>query len=63
MTDTTIIEPVIVPQASDASHSPLSWSAAIAGTIAAIAVTFIIIAPESDFRLLPRTAPDRPQPA
>jgi hypothetical protein len=44
MTDTTIIEPVIVPQASDASHSPLSWSAAIAGTIAAIAVTFIIIA-------------------
>lgn len=44
MTDTTIIEPVIVPQGSDASHSPLSWSAAIAGTFAAMAVTFIIVA-------------------
>jgi hypothetical protein len=44
MTDTTIIEPVIVPQATDASHTPLSWSTAIAGALAAMAVTFIIIA-------------------
>ena len=41
MTETTIIEPVVE---TSASHSPLSWSAAIAGALAAIAVTFIIIA-------------------
>jgi hypothetical protein len=45
MTDTTIIEPVIVPHGStDASHTPFSWSAALAGTLAAMAVSFIIIA-------------------
>jgi hypothetical protein len=44
MTDTTIIEPVIVPPATDASHTPLSWSTAIAGALAAMAVTFIIVA-------------------
>jgi hypothetical protein len=44
MADTTLIEPAIVPPAADASHTPLSWSAAIAGTLAAIAVTFIIVA-------------------
>jgi hypothetical protein len=44
MTDATIIEPVIVPPTANVSHTPLSWSAAIAGTLAAIAVTFIIVA-------------------
>jgi hypothetical protein len=44
MTDATIIEPVTVPPTADVSHTPLSWSAAIAGTLAAIAVTFIIVA-------------------
>ena len=44
MTDTTIIErDVIVPDASR-TGSPLSWSAAIAGALAAIAVTFLIVA-------------------
>jgi len=47
MTDTAIIErevdvvPAITP---DASHTPFSWSAAIAGAFAATAVTFIVIA-------------------
>jgi hypothetical protein len=44
MAETTIIEPVLVPPTTDASHTPLSWSTAIAGTLAAIAVTFIIVA-------------------
>jgi hypothetical protein len=41
MTDTTIIE---VPTAAEGSRTPFSWSAAIAGAIAATAVTFIIAA-------------------
>lgn len=45
MTDTTLIErDVIVPAADDASKTPFSWSAAIAGTFAAMAVTFIVVA-------------------
>ena len=45
MTDTTYIErDVIVPAATDAGGSPFSWSAAIAGAIAATAVAFIIVA-------------------
>jgi hypothetical protein len=44
MAETTIFEPVIVPPTTDASHTPLSWSTAIAGTLAAIAVTFLIVA-------------------
>jgi len=45
MTDTTIIErDVIVPAASEAGRTPFSWSAAIAGALAAAAVTFIIVA-------------------
>jgi hypothetical protein len=44
MTDTAIIErDVIIPDASR-TGSPLSWSAAIAGALAAIAVTFLIVA-------------------
>jgi hypothetical protein len=44
MTDTAIIErDVIVPNES-APRTPFSWSAAIAGALAAIAVTFIIVA-------------------
>jgi hypothetical protein len=45
MTDTTLIErDVIVPAGDDASKTPFSWSAAIAGTFAAMAVTFIVVA-------------------
>ena len=45
MTDTTFIErDVIVPAADDASKTPFSWSAAIAGVFAAMAVTFIVVA-------------------
>jgi hypothetical protein len=45
MTDTTIIErDMVVPAASDAGRTPFSWSAAIAGALAAAAVTFIIVA-------------------
>ena len=45
MTDTTLIErDVIVPAADDASKTPFSWSAAIAGAFAAMAVTFIVVA-------------------
>jgi hypothetical protein len=45
MTDTTMVEPIIVPPTyTDAIHAPLSWSTAIAGTLAAIAVTFIVVA-------------------
>lgn len=45
MTNTAIIErDMIVPAASDASRTPFSWSAAIAGAFAATAVTFIIVA-------------------
>jgi hypothetical protein len=39
MTDTTIVVP-----SEGKVGSPLSWSAAIAGALAAIAVTFLIIA-------------------
>jgi len=41
MTDTTIIE---MPTAVQGTRTPFSWSAAIAGAIAATAVTFIIAA-------------------
>jgi hypothetical protein len=41
MTDTTIVE---IPGADGTARTPFSWSAAIAGAIAAIAVTFIIAA-------------------
>jgi hypothetical protein len=41
MTDTTIIE---VPALTEGSRTPFSWSAAIAGAIAAMAVTFLIAA-------------------
>jgi hypothetical protein len=45
MTDTAIIErDVIIPAATDTSRTPFSWSAAIAGALAAMAVTFIIMA-------------------
>ena len=45
MTDTAIIErDVVVPAASEASRTPFSWSAAIAGALAAAGVTFIIVA-------------------
>jgi hypothetical protein len=45
MTDTTYIErDVVVPAGDDASKTPFSWSAAIAGTFAAMAVTFIVVA-------------------
>jgi hypothetical protein len=47
MTDTTIIErevDVVPAIAPDASHTPFSWSAAIAGAFAATAVTFIVVA-------------------
>jgi hypothetical protein len=45
MTDTTFIErDVVIPAADDASKTPFSWSAAIAGTFAAMAVTFIVVA-------------------
>ena len=44
MTDTAIIErDIIVPDESTA-RTPFSWSAAIAGALAAIAVTFIVVA-------------------
>lgn len=45
MTETTIVErDVFVPAETDHSHTPFSWSAAIAGALAAIAVTYIIVA-------------------
>jgi hypothetical protein len=45
MTDTTFIErDVVIPAATDASRTPFSWSAAIAGAFAATAVTFIVVA-------------------
>jgi hypothetical protein len=45
MTDTTFIErDVVIPAGDDASKTPFSWSAAIAGTFAAMAVTFIVAA-------------------
>ena len=45
MTAEAIIErDVIVPAVTDASRTPFSWSAAIAGTLAAMAVAFIIMA-------------------
>jgi hypothetical protein len=45
MADTAIIErDVIVPAESEAGRTPFSWSAAIAGALAAMAVTFIIVA-------------------
>ena len=44
MSDTVIVEPAIAPEGGGVSHSPFSWSAAIAGTLAAMAVSFIVIA-------------------
>src|SRR5262249_6252003 len=45
MTDTAIIErDVVVPAASEAGRTPFSWSATIAGALAAAAVAFIIVA-------------------
>jgi hypothetical protein len=45
MTNTTFIEPdVVVPAAAGAIGTPFSWSAAIAGALAAIAVTFLVVA-------------------
>jgi hypothetical protein len=44
MTDTTIIERDVIVPAESRTGSPLSWSAAIAGALAAIAVTFLIVA-------------------
>jgi len=45
MADTAIIErDVIVPDESGAGRTPFSWSAAIAGALAATAVTLIIVA-------------------
>jgi hypothetical protein len=45
MTDTAIIErDVIVPEASDSSRTPFSWSAAIVGAFAATAVTLLVAA-------------------
>jgi hypothetical protein len=45
MTETTIVErDVFVPAETDRSHTPFSWSAAIAGALAAIAVTYISVA-------------------
>jgi hypothetical protein len=44
MSDAVIVEPAILSEADDVSHSPFSWSAAIAGTLVAIAVSFIAMA-------------------
>ena len=44
MTTAIIERDVIVPAASEAGRTPFSWSAAIAGALAAAAVTFIIVA-------------------
>jgi len=45
MSDFPIVErEVIVPTGGETSHSPFSWSAAIAGAVAATAVTLMIIA-------------------
>jgi hypothetical protein len=41
MSDTTIIE---MPPSNDAGATPFSWSAAIAGAVAATAVVFIVVA-------------------
>jgi hypothetical protein len=43
MTDTTIIERDVIVPAESRTGSPLSWSAAIASALAAIAVTFLIV--------------------
>jgi hypothetical protein len=44
MTDTAIIERDVIVPAESRTGSQLSWSAAIAGALAAIAVTFLIVA-------------------
>ena len=44
MTDTAIIERDVIVPAESRAGSPLSWGAAIAGALAAIAVTFLVIA-------------------
>jgi hypothetical protein len=44
MTDTAIIERDLIVPTESRTGSPLSWSAAIAGALAAIAVTFLIVA-------------------
>src|SRR5439155_122003 len=43
MTDVAIVESAVIPNVADAPRTPLSWSAAIAGALAAMAVTFIMI--------------------
>ena len=42
MTDVAIVESAVIPNVADAPRTPLSWSAAIAGALAAMAVTFIM---------------------
>src|SRR5207302_663843 len=42
MADVAIVEPVVVPDVGKGPQTPLSWSAAIAGALAAMAVTFIV---------------------
>src|SRR5438552_5397571 len=42
MTDVAIVESAVIPNVADAARTPLSWSAAIAGALAAMAVTFIM---------------------
>src|SRR6266850_7842628 len=44
MTDIPIIEREVVVPAAEPSRTPFSWSAAVAGVLAAMAVTFIIVA-------------------
>jgi hypothetical protein len=46
MSDVSIleIEPAVIPQTNEVSHSPFSWSAAIAGSLAAMAISFLTIA-------------------
>jgi hypothetical protein len=43
MTDTVMERDVMVPTQTDATRTPFSWSAAIAGALAATAVTFIVV--------------------
>src|SRR5262245_28146047 len=45
MADTTVVErEIIAPVSAESRGSPLSWSAAIAGAVAATAVAFMVIA-------------------
>jgi hypothetical protein len=56
------LKPVIAPAATDASYTPVPWSAAIAGTLAAMATTFIICALGSGIGL-PFASPYSPEPS